>query len=170
MGGTAGEPVRSAWWFHLPWACFLGASPGLASTHPSRWGLSLPPSPSCVLQVKATVHLAYLRAVGNPLCLYALFLFLCQQVASFCRGYWLSLWADDPAVGGQQTQAALRGGIFGLLGCLQGTPHLPSSSPSSQLHRGVLRAPLPHPSLGHPVPLEQCAKRLGSRQRSVSLR
>ncbi|XP_063510418.1 ATP-binding cassette sub-family C member 6 isoform X2 [Pongo pygmaeus] len=70
-------------------------------------------------RVKATVHLAYLRAVGTPLCLYALFLFLCQQVASFCRGYWLSLWADDPAVGGQQTQAALRGGIFGLLGCLQ---------------------------------------------------
>uniref|UniRef100_A0A2K5KKF1 ATP-binding cassette sub-family C member 6 n=1 Tax=Cercocebus atys TaxID=9531 RepID=A0A2K5KKF1_CERAT len=70
-------------------------------------------------RVKATVHLAYLRAVGTPLCLYALFLFLCQQVASFCRGYWLSLWADDPKVGGQQTQAALRGGIFGLLGCLQ---------------------------------------------------
>nr|XP_055221290.1 ATP-binding cassette sub-family C member 6 isoform X2 [Gorilla gorilla gorilla] len=70
-------------------------------------------------RVKATVHLAYLHAVGTPLCLYALFLFLCQQVASFCRGYWLSLWADDPAVGGQQTQAALRGGIFGLLGCLQ---------------------------------------------------
>ncbi|XP_077843272.1 ATP-binding cassette sub-family C member 6 isoform X5 [Macaca mulatta] len=70
-------------------------------------------------RVKATVHLAYLRAVGTPLCLYALFLFLCQQVASFCRGYWLSLWADDPTVGGQQTQAALRGGIFGLLGCLQ---------------------------------------------------
>nr|XP_039334316.1 multidrug resistance-associated protein 6 isoform X2 [Saimiri boliviensis boliviensis] len=70
-------------------------------------------------RVKAAVHLAYLRAVGTPLCLYALFLFLCQQVASFCRGYWLSLWADDPTVGGQQTQAALRGGIFGLLGCLQ---------------------------------------------------
>ncbi|XP_011805689.1 PREDICTED: multidrug resistance-associated protein 6 [Colobus angolensis palliatus] len=70
-------------------------------------------------RVKATVHLAYLRAVGTPLCLYALFLFLCQQVASFCRGYWLSLWADDPTVGGQQMQAALRGGIFGLLGCLQ---------------------------------------------------
>ncbi|XP_032125549.1 multidrug resistance-associated protein 6 isoform X2 [Sapajus apella] len=70
-------------------------------------------------RVKAAVHLAYLRAVGTPLCLYALFLFLCQQVASFCRGYWLSLWADDPIVGGQQTQAALRGGIFGLLGCLQ---------------------------------------------------
>uniref|UniRef100_A0A673VHU3 ABC-type glutathione-S-conjugate transporter n=1 Tax=Suricata suricatta TaxID=37032 RepID=A0A673VHU3_SURSU len=70
-------------------------------------------------RVKASMHLTYLRAVGTPLCLYALFLCLCQQVASFCRGYWLSLWADDPTVDGRQTQAALRSWIFGLLGCLQ---------------------------------------------------
>ncbi|OWK11411.1 ABCC6 [Cervus elaphus hippelaphus] len=69
--------------------------------------------------VKAAMYLTYLRAVGTPLCLYALFLFLCQQVASFCRGYWLSLWADDPTVDGRQTHAALRGWVFGLLGCLQ---------------------------------------------------
>nr|XP_023472034.1 multidrug resistance-associated protein 6 [Equus caballus] len=70
-------------------------------------------------RVKAAMYLTYLRAVGTPLCLYALFLFLCQQVASFCRGYWLSLWADDPTVDGRQTQTALRGWVFGLLGCLQ---------------------------------------------------
>ncbi|XP_069342986.1 ATP-binding cassette sub-family C member 6 [Eulemur rufifrons] len=70
-------------------------------------------------RVKAAMHLTYLRAMGAPICLYILFLFLCQQVASFCRGYWLSLWADDPAVDGRQPQAALRGGVFGLLGCLQ---------------------------------------------------
>ncbi|XP_054445603.1 ATP-binding cassette sub-family C member 6 [Pteronotus mesoamericanus] len=70
-------------------------------------------------RVKASMYLAYIRAVGTPLCLYALFLFFCQQVASFCRGYWLSLWADDPTVDGRQTQAALRGWVFGLLGCLQ---------------------------------------------------
>ncbi|KAK2504236.1 hypothetical protein MC885_021604 [Smutsia gigantea] len=70
-------------------------------------------------RVQAAVYLTYLRAVGIPLCLYALFLFLCQQVASFCRGYWLSLWADDPTVDGQQMQAAMRGWVFGLLGCLQ---------------------------------------------------
>ncbi|XP_011356732.1 multidrug resistance-associated protein 6 [Pteropus vampyrus] len=69
--------------------------------------------------VKAAMYLTYVRAVGAPLCLYALFLFFCQQVASFCRGYWLSLWADDPTVDGRQTQAALRGWVFGLLGCLQ---------------------------------------------------
>ncbi|XP_066130855.1 ATP-binding cassette sub-family C member 6 [Saccopteryx bilineata] len=70
-------------------------------------------------RVKATMYLTYVRAVGTPLCLYALFLFFCQQVASFCRGYWLSLWADDPTVDGRQTHAALRGWVFGLLGCLQ---------------------------------------------------
>ncbi|XP_030874909.1 multidrug resistance-associated protein 6 isoform X2 [Leptonychotes weddellii] len=70
-------------------------------------------------RVKATIYLTYLRAVGAPLCLYVLFLFLCQQVASFCCSYWLSLWADDPTVDGRQTQAALRGWVFGLLGCLQ---------------------------------------------------
>ncbi|KAK2097539.1 Multidrug resistance-associated protein 6 [Saguinus oedipus] len=106
-------------------------------------------------RVKAAVHLDYLRAVGTPLCLYALFLFLCQQVASFCRGYWLSLWADDPTVGGQQTQAALRGGIFGLLGCLQGTPHLLSASPRPAPPRAA------QGSFGPPFPgspLEQLCK------------
>ncbi|XP_021092877.1 multidrug resistance-associated protein 6 isoform X3 [Heterocephalus glaber] len=70
-------------------------------------------------RVKAAMYLSYLQAVGIPLCTYTLFLFLCQQVASFCRGYWLSLWADDPVVDGQQMQTALRGWVFGLLGCLQ---------------------------------------------------
>uniref|UniRef100_A0A4W2HRR1 ABC-type glutathione-S-conjugate transporter n=1 Tax=Bos indicus x Bos taurus TaxID=30522 RepID=A0A4W2HRR1_BOBOX len=97
-------------------------------------------------RVKATMYLTYLRAVGTPLCLYALFLFLCQQVASFCRGYWLSLWADDPIVDGQQTHAALRGWVFGLLGCLQAiglfasmaTVLLGGIRASSLLFRGLL--------------------------------
>lgn len=70
-------------------------------------------------RVKTTTYLSYLRAVGTPLCTYTLFLFLCQQVASFCQGYWLSLWADDPVVDGRQAHTALRGWVFGLLGCLQ---------------------------------------------------
>ncbi|XP_062035959.1 ATP-binding cassette sub-family C member 6 isoform X1 [Lepus europaeus] len=84
-------------------------------------GAGRPPGEDSVQfgRVKATMYLTYLRAVGSPFCLYVLFLFLCQQAASFCRGYWLSLWADDPAVDGRQAQAALRGCIFGLLGCLQ---------------------------------------------------
>jgi hypothetical protein len=79
------------------------------------------------------MYLTYLQAVGAPLCIYTLLLFLFQQVASFCRGYWLSLWADDPVVDGQQSQAALRGWVFGLLGCLQGTP-VPHSPCHPALH------------------------------------
>nr|XP_006212153.1 multidrug resistance-associated protein 6 isoform X1 [Vicugna pacos] len=97
-------------------------------------------------RVKAAMYLTYLRAVGTPLCLYAFFLFFCQQVASFCRGYWLSLWADDPTVDGRQTQAALRGWVFGLLGCLQAiglfasmaTVLLGGIRASSLLFRGLL--------------------------------
>ncbi|CAH7458695.1 Abcc6 [Phodopus roborovskii] len=70
-------------------------------------------------RVKATTYLSYLQAVGRPLCAYTLVLFLCQQAASFCQGYWLSLWADDPVVDGRQMHTALRGWVFGLLGCLQ---------------------------------------------------
>ncbi|KAM5130476.1 ATP-binding cassette sub-family C member 6 [Callospermophilus lateralis] len=70
-------------------------------------------------RVKAAVYLTYLRAVGAPLCAYTLFLFLCQQTASFCQGYWLSLWADDPIQAGRQEHTALRGWVFALLGCLQ---------------------------------------------------
>ncbi|KAM5227722.1 ATP-binding cassette sub-family C member 6 [Ctenodactylus gundi] len=84
-------------------------------------GLQVAGAPVCGpgVTVKAATYLSYLRATGAALCTYTIFLFLCQQVASFCRGYWLSLWADDPVVGGRQAQTALRGGVFGLLGCLQ---------------------------------------------------
>ncbi|XP_036267186.1 ATP-binding cassette sub-family C member 6 isoform X2 [Pipistrellus kuhlii] len=79
-------------------------------------------------KVKAALYLSYMRAVDTPLCLYALFLFFCQQVASFCRGYWLSLWVDDPTVDGRQPQAATRGWVFGLLGCLQAIGLLASTT------------------------------------------
>ncbi|XP_044535039.1 ATP-binding cassette sub-family C member 6 [Gracilinanus agilis] len=74
---------------------------------------------SHVFQVNATLYLAYLRAVGTPICLSVVFLFLCQQVVSSSRGYWLSLWADDPVVNGTQQHTGLRVGVFGLLGCFQ---------------------------------------------------
>lgn len=79
-------------------------------------------------KVKAALYLSYMRAVDTPLCLYALLLFFCQQVASFCRGYWLSLWVDDPTVDGRQPQAATRGWVFGLLGCLQAIGLLASTT------------------------------------------
>ncbi|KAF4015618.1 hypothetical protein G4228_006964 [Cervus hanglu yarkandensis] len=95
------------------------AQTGLPLDDPERPGWPKGEDRTQYGRVKAAMYLTYLRAVGTPLCLYALFLFLCQQVASFCRGYWLSLWADDPTVDGRQTHAALRGWVFGLLGCLQ---------------------------------------------------
>uniref|UniRef100_A0A8C6A6B9 ABC-type glutathione-S-conjugate transporter n=1 Tax=Marmota marmota marmota TaxID=9994 RepID=A0A8C6A6B9_MARMA len=79
-------------------------------------------------RVKAAMYLTYLRAMGTPLCAYALFLFLCQQTASFCQGYWLSLWADDPIKAGRQEHTALRGGVFALLGCLQAIGLLASTA------------------------------------------
>nr|XP_027796462.1 multidrug resistance-associated protein 6 [Marmota flaviventris] len=79
-------------------------------------------------RVKAAMYLTYLRAVGTPLCAYTLFLFLCQQTASFCQGYWLSLWADDPIEAGRQEHTALRGGVFALLGCLQAIGLLASTA------------------------------------------
>lgn len=138
VGCTERGPAKSAWGLHLPRWHVLGASPGLSS-------LLLPPLP---LQVKAAMYLTYIRAVGVPLGLYALFLFFCQQVASFCCGYWLSLWADDPTVDGRQTQAALRGWVFGLLGCLQGSAHWPSFPCTLSAPPQVLGAPQPaHPWL-----------------------
>ncbi|KAM9724746.1 ATP-binding cassette sub-family C member 6 isoform 3-T4 [Dama dama] len=95
------------------------AQTGLPLDDPERPGWPKGEDRTQYGRVKAAMYLTYLRAVGTPLCLYALFLFLCQQVASFCRGYWLSLWADDPTMDGRQTHAALRGWVFGLLGCLQ---------------------------------------------------
>uniref|UniRef100_A0A4X2K8R7 ATP-binding cassette sub-family C member 6 n=1 Tax=Vombatus ursinus TaxID=29139 RepID=A0A4X2K8R7_VOMUR len=70
-------------------------------------------------RVNATLYLAYLRAAGTTICLSVVFIFLCQQVVSFSRGYWLSLWADDPIVNGTQQHTGLRVGVFGLLGCFQ---------------------------------------------------
>uniref|UniRef100_A0A8C3I573 ABC-type glutathione-S-conjugate transporter n=1 Tax=Chrysemys picta bellii TaxID=8478 RepID=A0A8C3I573_CHRPI len=53
------------------------------------------------------------------ICLYIVFLFVCQQAASFCRGYWLSMWADDPVHNRTQQHTELRVGVFGVLGVLQ---------------------------------------------------
>ncbi|KAG8145598.1 hypothetical protein E2320_012116, partial [Naja naja] len=41
------------------------------------------------------------------------------QVFSFCRGYWLTLWANDPVSNGTQPHTQLRVGVFFLLGVTQ---------------------------------------------------
>ncbi|KFV53756.1 Multidrug resistance-associated protein 1, partial [Gavia stellata] len=62
---------------------------------------------------------AYLKATGLPLCVYIVLLFTCQQAVSFSRGYWLSMWTDDPVQNGTQQHTELRVGVFGALGVIQ---------------------------------------------------
>uniref|UniRef100_A0A8C4VG07 ABC-type glutathione-S-conjugate transporter n=1 Tax=Falco tinnunculus TaxID=100819 RepID=A0A8C4VG07_FALTI len=62
---------------------------------------------------------AYLKATGLPLCAYIILLFTCQQAVSFSRGYWLSVWTDDPVYNGTQQHSELRVGVFGALGVVQ---------------------------------------------------
>ncbi|XP_062444048.1 ATP-binding cassette sub-family C member 6-like [Rhea pennata] len=70
-------------------------------------------------RVNISIYVAYLRATGSLLCLYIILLFTCQQTVSFFRGYWLSMWTDDPAYNGTQQHTELRVGVFGALGVIQ---------------------------------------------------
>ncbi|XP_044834651.1 ATP-binding cassette sub-family C member 6-like isoform X2 [Mauremys mutica] len=70
-------------------------------------------------RVNISIYLDYLRTTGPLICLYIVLLFVCQQAASFCRGYWLSMWADDPVHNRTQQHTELRVGVFGVLGVLQ---------------------------------------------------
>ncbi|XP_010022988.1 PREDICTED: multidrug resistance-associated protein 6 [Nestor notabilis] len=70
-------------------------------------------------RVHTSIYAAYLKATGLPLCVYIILLFMCQQVVSFFRGYWLSMWTDDPVHNGTQQHTELRVGVFGALGVVQ---------------------------------------------------
>uniref|UniRef100_A0A670JVZ0 ABC-type glutathione-S-conjugate transporter n=1 Tax=Podarcis muralis TaxID=64176 RepID=A0A670JVZ0_PODMU len=73
-----------------------------------------------IVFVQATsVYLTYLRVAGSFLWAYILILFICQQAASFCQGYWLSLWANDPVYNGTQQHTELRIGVYFFLGFAQ---------------------------------------------------
>uniref|UniRef100_A0A8D2PN58 ABC-type glutathione-S-conjugate transporter n=1 Tax=Zosterops lateralis melanops TaxID=1220523 RepID=A0A8D2PN58_ZOSLA len=78
-------------------------------------------SPLACLQVSAGVYGAYLKAAGLALCVYTVLSFTCQQAVAFSRGYWLSLWTDDPVHNGTQQHTQLRVGVFGALGVVQGS-------------------------------------------------
>uniref|UniRef100_A0A8C0ED97 ABC-type glutathione-S-conjugate transporter n=1 Tax=Bubo bubo TaxID=30461 RepID=A0A8C0ED97_BUBBB len=69
--------------------------------------------------VNTSVYAAYLKATGLPLCVYIILSFTCQQAVSFSRGYWLSIWTDDPVHNGTQQHTELRVGVFGALGVIQ---------------------------------------------------
>ncbi|NXW77005.1 MRP1 protein, partial [Hirundo rustica] len=70
-------------------------------------------------RVSAGVFGAYLKATGPALCVYIVLSFTCQQAMAFSRGYWLSLWTDDPVHNGTQQHTQLRVGVFGALGVVQ---------------------------------------------------
>ncbi|NXS78003.1 MRP6 protein, partial [Erpornis zantholeuca] len=70
-------------------------------------------------RVGAGVFGAYLRAAGTALSVAVALAFTCQQALAFSRGYWLSLWADDPVHNGTQQHTELRLGVFAALGVLQ---------------------------------------------------
>ncbi|NXE20453.1 MRP6 protein, partial [Ardeotis kori] len=70
-------------------------------------------------RVNTSTYAAYLKATGVPLCVYIILLFACQQALSFSRGYWLSMWTDDPVHNGTQEHTELRVGVFGALGGIQ---------------------------------------------------
>uniref|UniRef100_A0A8C3KPC2 ABC-type glutathione-S-conjugate transporter n=1 Tax=Calidris pygmaea TaxID=425635 RepID=A0A8C3KPC2_9CHAR len=71
--------------------------------------------------VNTLIYAAYLKAMGLPLCVYIILLFTCQQAVSFSRGYWLSVWTDDPVHNGTQQHTELRVAVFGALGVIQGS-------------------------------------------------
>ncbi|XP_068886330.1 ATP-binding cassette sub-family C member 6 isoform X4 [Aphelocoma coerulescens] len=70
-------------------------------------------------RVGAGVHGAYLKATGPALCACAVLSFACHQAVAFSRGYWLSLWTDDPVHNGTQQLTELRVGVFGALAVVQ---------------------------------------------------
>ncbi|XP_074775010.1 ATP-binding cassette sub-family C member 6 isoform X2 [Athene noctua] len=70
-------------------------------------------------RVNTSIYAAYLKATGLPLCVYIILSFTCQQAVSFSRGYWLSIWTDDPVHNGTQHHTELRVGVFGALGVVQ---------------------------------------------------
>uniref|UniRef100_A0A8C3KPA4 ABC-type glutathione-S-conjugate transporter n=1 Tax=Calidris pygmaea TaxID=425635 RepID=A0A8C3KPA4_9CHAR len=76
---------------------------------------------STTLTVNTLIYAAYLKAMGLPLCVYIILLFTCQQAVSFSRGYWLSVWTDDPVHNGTQQHTELRVAVFGALGVIQGS-------------------------------------------------
>ncbi|XP_067162182.1 ATP-binding cassette sub-family C member 6 isoform X2 [Apteryx mantelli] len=59
-----------------------------------------------------------------------------RQTVSFSRGYWLSMWTDDPAHNGTQQHTELRVGVFGALGVIQALGRFISTA--AVLRGGVL--------------------------------
>ncbi|XP_069761773.1 multidrug resistance-associated protein 1 isoform X2 [Narcine bancroftii] len=71
-------------------------------------------------RVKFSVFWTYMSAIGIFICFWIVLFYACQNAASLSSNYWLSLWTDDPVVNGTQVHTALRLGVYGALGLIQG--------------------------------------------------
>ncbi len=75
-----------------------------------------------LVQVKASVFVAYLRSVGLPISIAIIILYLLNNVASIGANLWLSDWSDDVVVENtvDEAQRDMRLGVYGALGLAQG--------------------------------------------------
>uniref|UniRef100_A0A8U7P8D9 Multidrug resistance-associated protein 1 n=1 Tax=Corvus moneduloides TaxID=1196302 RepID=A0A8U7P8D9_CORMO len=91
-----------------------------------------------------SVYWDYMKAIGVFMSFLAIFLFMCNHIASLASNYWLSLWTDDPVINGTQQNTTLRLGVYGALGISQGL--LGGIFASQHLHlnllHNVLRSPM----------------------------
>jgi hypothetical protein len=74
-------------------------------------------------QVKLTVFLTYMRAIGLPVAIAFLFFYILSTGAAVGSNFWLSAWSNDPLPINGTVDTDLRDlrlGIYGLLGLTQG--------------------------------------------------
>lgn len=76
----------------------------------------------------------YFRTVGPTIIAAIVFLCAFQQAASLAYSYWLSLWADEPALNATRSHQ-LRLGVFAALGLTQGGSEVKGQDPS-HVHTG----------------------------------
>uniref|UniRef100_A0A8C0VIR1 ABC-type glutathione-S-conjugate transporter n=1 Tax=Cyanistes caeruleus TaxID=156563 RepID=A0A8C0VIR1_CYACU len=92
---------------------------GRVSTAPPCRGRDTSHGDNTLMAGRSAPCPSYTRATGLTLCVYIVLSFTCQQAMAFSRGYWLSLWTDDPVHNGTQQHTELRVGVFGALGVVQ---------------------------------------------------
>ena len=75
-----------------------------------------------LFQVKLSVFVTYMKAVGIISCVCAALAYVCYMGFQVGTNIWLSVWSNDPIVNGTQNRALtdLRLGVYGGLGLGQG--------------------------------------------------
>uniref|UniRef100_A0A4W3IKJ1 Multidrug resistance-associated protein 1 n=1 Tax=Callorhinchus milii TaxID=7868 RepID=A0A4W3IKJ1_CALMI len=75
---------------------------------------------SFLKNVKFSVYIKYIKAIGVCTSCLIVVAYICQHVAALFSNFWLSLWTDDPIVNGTQPFNKLRLGVYSALGLGQG--------------------------------------------------